>query len=81
MANGLIGNRGRLALFRVVEVANHEHVRVQILHQLMVGKIVLEEVQRHRHVQQHCAQVSSLLFLFLNSSVEQRFKLKLIKWI
>jgi hypothetical protein len=64
MVSGPNGKGGRLALFRVVEAANHEHVRVQTLHQLMVGKIVREPVQRHRHVQQHCAQVSYSLVSF-----------------
>jgi hypothetical protein len=63
MVDGLFGAHGHRVLLRVVEVANREHARVQTLHQLMAGKIVLEEGQRHKHVQQHCAQVSSLLFV------------------
>jgi hypothetical protein len=58
MANGLIGNHGHLVLLRVVEAANHEHVRVQILHQPMVGKTVKVLIQRHKYVGQLYVQVS-----------------------
>jgi hypothetical protein len=57
MVSGLIGSHGHLVLLRVVEAANHEHVRVQTLHQQMAGETVKELHQRHRHVQPTNAQV------------------------
>jgi hypothetical protein len=58
MVSGQTGKRGHLVLLRVVEVANHENVRVQALHQPMVDKTVRERAQRHKHVEQNYVQVS-----------------------
>jgi hypothetical protein len=58
MVNGLLGNHGHLVQSHVVEVTNHEHVRVQALDQPMVGETVKVLVQSHKHVGQLYVQVS-----------------------